>query len=168
MFIPSSLRRAKRYTRYNLLVRLYPVYTWYKPRQAKLSNGYQIPDVTVASFGTRALNTPAGGVGGSSAGRSSFSPAAGAGEAGAGGGAGGVVELISCPDSPPAGLVRTKPRCTLQAHNVAIEEAQHFRKIAVKSAFSKSGSVATVEAKSYAKLPLKTVALQLEDRCFGS
>ena len=45
MFIPSSLRRAKRYTRYNLLVRLYPVYTWYKPRQAKLSNGYQVPDV---------------------------------------------------------------------------------------------------------------------------
>ena len=44
MFIPSSLRRAKRYTRYNLLVRLYPVYTWYKPRQAKLSNWYQIPD----------------------------------------------------------------------------------------------------------------------------
>ena len=42
--IQSSLRQAKRYTRYNLLVRLYPVYTWYKPRQAKLSNGYQIPD----------------------------------------------------------------------------------------------------------------------------
>ena len=89
--------------------------------------------ITVASFGT--LNTPAGGVGASSAGRSPFSPAAGAGEAGAGGGAGGVVELISCPVSPPAGLVRTKPRCTLQAHNVAIEEAQHFRKIAVKSVF---------------------------------
>ena len=36
---------------YNLPVSLYPVYTWYKPRQAKLSsldnplNGYQIPDV---------------------------------------------------------------------------------------------------------------------------
>ena len=44
MFIPSSLWLAKRYTRYNLLVSLYPVYTWYKPQQAKLSNGYQIPD----------------------------------------------------------------------------------------------------------------------------
>ena len=44
MFIPSSLWRAERYTRYNLLVSLYSVYTWYKPQQAKLSNGYQIPD----------------------------------------------------------------------------------------------------------------------------
>ena len=41
-----------------------------------------------------------------------------------------LVKLISFAD---AGLVRMKPRCTLQAHNVAIEEAQHFRKIAVKS-----------------------------------
>ena len=46
-----------------------------------------------------------------------------------------LVELISFADAPPAGLVRTKPRCTLQAHDVAIEEAQHFRKIAVKSVF---------------------------------
>ena len=37
-------------------------------------------------------------------------------------------------DAPPSGLVRTKPRCTLQAHDVAIEEAQHFGKIFVKSA----------------------------------
>ena len=32
------------YTRYNPLVSLYPVYTWYKPQPAKLSNWYQIPD----------------------------------------------------------------------------------------------------------------------------
>ena len=30
-----------------------------------------------------------------------------------------LVELISLADSPPAGLVRTKPRCILQAHDVA-------------------------------------------------
>ena len=52
-----------------------------------------------------------------------ISPTAGAGAAGACGG---------------------KPRCTLQAHNVATEEAQHFRKI-VKSVF---GSVATVDTTS--------------------
>ena len=37
-----------------------------------------------------------------------------------------LVELISVADSPPAELVRTKHRCTLQAHDVAIEVAQHF------------------------------------------
>ena len=93
------------------------------------------PSSGAGSPASASAPSPAGGVGGSSAGRSPFSPAAGAGAAGAGGGTGGVVELISCPDSPPARLVRTKPRCTLQAHNVAIEEAQHFRKIAVKSVF---------------------------------
>ena len=46
-----------------------------------------------------------------------------------------LVELISFADAPPAGLVRTKPRCTLQAHDVAIEVAQHFGKIVVKSVF---------------------------------
>ena len=30
---------------------------------------------------------------------------------------------VAFADSPPAGLVRTKPRCTLQALDVAIEEA---------------------------------------------
>ena len=58
--------------------------------------------------------SPAVGVGGSLALRSPFSPAAGPGAAAAGGGTGGVVELISFADSHPAGLVRTKPRCTLQ------------------------------------------------------
>ena len=47
----------------------------------------------------------------------------------------GPAALLNLSPAPPAGLVRTKPRCTLQAHNVAIEEAQHFRKIAVKSVF---------------------------------
>ena len=46
-----------------------------------------------------------------------------------------LVELISFAYSPPAWLVRTKPRCTLQAHNVATSEAQRFRTIAVKSVF---------------------------------
>ena len=46
-----------------------------------------------------------------------------------------LIELISFADAPPAGLVRTKPRCTLQAHDVAIEVAQHFGKIVVKSVF---------------------------------
>ena len=40
-----------------------------------------------------------------------------------------LVELISIADATPAGLVRTKPRCKLQAHDVAIEVAQHFGKI---------------------------------------
>ena len=55
MFIPSYLRRAKRYTsiRYNPLVSLYPVYTWYKLRQAKLSNGVKIPDGGIDSGGVR-------------------------------------------------------------------------------------------------------------------
>ena len=48
---------------------------------------------------------------------------------------GSLVELISFADEPPAGLVQTKPRCTLQAHDVAIEVAQHFGKIVVKSVF---------------------------------
>ena len=43
------------------------------------------------------------------------------------------IKLISFADVPPAGLVRTKPRCTLQDHDVAIEVAQHFEKIVVKS-----------------------------------
>ena len=30
-----------------------------------------------------------------------------------------LVELISFADAPPAGLVQTKPRCTLQTHDVA-------------------------------------------------
>ena len=46
---------------------------------------------------------------------------------------GSVVELISFADASPTGSVRTKPRCTLQAHDVAIEVAQHFEKIVVKS-----------------------------------
>ena len=48
-----------------------------------------------------------------------------------------LVELISFADEPPTGLVRlgTKPRCTLQAYNVAIEVAQRFEKIVVKSVF---------------------------------
>ena len=58
MFIPSSLRQAKRYTRYNLLVRLYPVYTWYKPRQAKLSNGYQIPDDGASHLASQSIRDP--------------------------------------------------------------------------------------------------------------
>ena len=49
---------------------------------------------------------------------------------------GSLVELISFADTPPAGLVQTKPRCTLQAHDVAIEVALHFGKIVVKSVFS--------------------------------
>ena len=108
--------------------------------------------------------SPAGGVGFSSKGRSPFSPAAGAGAAGAGGGTGSVVELISCPDSPPAGLVRTKPRCTLQAHNVAIEEAQHFRKISVKSVF---GKVCSVWFRSDCRRDIIN-EVAVEDRCFGS
>ena len=51
-----------------------------------------------------------------------------------------LVELISFADAPPSGLVRTKPRCTLQAHDVAIEVAQHFEKIVVKSV-TDSGTV---------------------------
>ena len=51
---------------------------------------------------------------------------------------GSLVELISFADAPPAGLVRTKPRCTLQAHDVAIEVAQHFEKIVVKSVFAEA------------------------------
>ena len=47
-----------------------------------------------------------------------------------------LVELISFADTPPAGLVWTKPRCTLRAHDVIIEVAQHFGKIVVKSIFS--------------------------------
>ena len=46
-----------------------------------------------------------------------------------------LVELIYFADSPPVGLVRMKPRCTLQAQDVAIEEAQHFEKNVVKSVF---------------------------------
>ena len=34
---------------------------------------------------------------------------------------------------PPTGSVQTKPRCTIKAHNVAVEVAQHFEKIIVKS-----------------------------------
>ena len=102
----------------------------------------------------------AGGLGGSSAGLSPFSPAAGAGAAGACGGTGCVVELISFADSPPGGLVRTKPRCTLQAHNVAIEEAQHFRKIAEKSVFS-------VWFRSDCRHDI-IYEVAVEDSCFGS
>ena len=40
-----KLAPTGRYTRYNPLVSLYPVHTCFKPRQAKLSHGYQIPDV---------------------------------------------------------------------------------------------------------------------------
>ena len=36
---------------------------------------------------------------------------------------------------PPSGSVQTKPRSTVQAHDVAIEVAQHFEKIVVKSVF---------------------------------
>ena len=60
-----------------------------------------------------------------------------------------LVELISFADAPPAGLVRTKPRCTLQAHDVAIEVAQHFGKFIVKPVFGEVWSrrpVATVDA----------------------
>ena len=46
-----------------------------------------------------------------------------------------LVELISLDEAPPAGLVRTKHRCAHQAHDVAIEVAQHFGKNAVKSVF---------------------------------
>ena len=46
-----------------------------------------------------------------------------------------LVEPISFDEAPPAGLVRTKHRCTHQAHDVAIEVAQHFEKIDVKSVF---------------------------------
>ena len=60
-------------------------------------------------------------------------------------------------------LVRPKPRCNLQAHNVTIEEGLHFRKIAVNSVFGvesvKSGSIATVND------IINEVAV--EDRCFG-
>ena len=49
---------------------------------------------------------------------------------------GSLVELISFAYAPPTGLVWTKLRCTLQAHNVAIGVAQHFGKVVVKSVFS--------------------------------
>ena len=61
--------------------------------------------------------------------------------AGADGGAGstGAALLNSShfkfADVPPEELVRTKPRCALQARDVAIEVAQHFEKIVVKSVF---------------------------------
>ena len=42
-----------------------------------------------------------------------------------------LVELISFVDAPPAGLVQTRPRCNLQAHDVVIEVAQQFGKIVV-------------------------------------
>ena len=90
--------------------------------------------------------SPAGGVGGSSAGLSPFSQAAGAGVAGVCGGTGCVVELISF---------------ALQAHNVAIEEAQHFRKITVKSVF---GEVWFRSDCQHAIIN----EVAVEDSCFGS
>ena len=68
------------------------------------------PSQGAGSPAPASASSQAGGVGSSSAGRSPFSPAAGAGAAGAGAGTCCVVELISFADSPPAGLVRTKPR----------------------------------------------------------
>ena len=46
-----------------------------------------------------------------------------------------LVQPISFADAPSTGLVGTKPRCASHAHDAAIEVAQHFGKIVVKSVF---------------------------------
>ena len=107
--------------------------TWLRSRRARHS---AIAGRRIAAPGL--APSPEGGVGGSSARRAPFSPAAGAGAAGAG--SAGAALLNSSPLltrllEAPAGLVRTKPRCTLQALDVAIEVAQHFEKIVVNSVF---------------------------------
>ena len=62
--------------------------------------------------------------------------------------------------APPAGLVRTKPRCTsLQAHDVVMEVAQHFGKNIVKSVFGEVWFSSDSRRDIITKLPLKTVAL---------
>ena len=78
----------------------------------------------------------AGGLEGSSAGRAPFSPEAGAGAAGASGGAGGAGAALLNPSSLPTRLLPGwSERSPDAPSNVAIEEAQHFEKIVVKSVF---------------------------------
>ena len=109
--------------------------------------------------------SPAGGVGSSSAGRAPFSPAAGAGEVPVAPAQPCRTHLLcrraSCrAGAPPAGLVRTKPRCTsLQAHDVVMEVAQHFGKNIVKSVFGEVWFRSDSRRDIITKLPLKTVAL---------
>ena len=68
-----------------------------------------------------------------------------------------LVELISFADLPAAGLVQTKPQCTIPAHYVAIEEAKHFGRIVLKSIFCQIWfHTTTVDATSSTKLLLKT------------
>ena len=49
---PKLAREAKRYTRYIPLLELYPVYTWYKPRQARISNGCRFQMLNWHYYGT--------------------------------------------------------------------------------------------------------------------
>ena len=105
---------------------------------------------------------PAGGVEGSSVGRAPFSPDARAGAVGASGGACGAgAALLNSSPLPTRLHPGWSERSPDAASNVAIEEAQHFEKIVVKSVI---GEVWFRRDRQHDIIN----EVAVEDRCFDS